>query len=108
MQGKNVLYYNTKIDFRSVSQLRQLIVQLDAVINELHSSALAAVGSGNISEYELDTGQTKTRIRYTSVKSVTESIEAFERLRQMYVNKIENATHGRVTQLVDQSNFRTR
>lgn len=106
MQGKNALYYNTKIDFRSVTQLRALITQLDAIINELHTHALTVVSTGNIAEYELDTGQTKTRIKYNTVASVTSSIRAFEDLRQMYVDKIGNMQYGRVTQLVDQNNFR--
>lgn len=108
MIGKNTLYYNTKIDFRSISDLRALIAQLDEVINELHTNALSTVAGGNIAEYELDTGQTKTRIKYNTVASVISSIEAYENLRQMYINMIENKTFGRVTQLVDQSNFRTR
>jgi hypothetical protein len=106
MQGKNVLYYNLQVDRRSVSQMRALISQLDAIIDELFTSALKSVQTGNLAEYELDTGQTKTRIKYTSVTEVTKSIESFENLRKLYLNQIENKVYGRTTQLVDQSNFR--
>lgn len=106
--GKNVLYYNIKIDRRSPAQIQALIAQLDTIIDELFTKALASVGTGNIAEYELDTGQTKTKIRYTSTKSVTESIQSFEALRETYLSILENKCFGRVTQLVDQRNFRTR
>ena len=108
MQGKNVLYYNLKVDLQSVSEIRALISQLDAIINELLLTALKSVQTGNKAEYELDTGQTKTRIKYTSVTEVTKSIQSFRDLRQMFVNEIENKVYGRKTQLVDQSNFRKR
>lgn len=106
--GKNVLYYNIKIDRRSPAQIQALINQLDAIIDELFLKALTSVSTGNIAEYELDTGQTKTRVRYTSVTSVKDSIQSFESLREMYVSMLENKCFGRVTQLVDQRNFRTR
>ena len=106
MQGKNVLYYNLKVDRRSVPQMRALVTQIDAIIDELFSNALKSVSTGNYAEYELDTGQTKTRIRYNSVQSVTDQITSFENLRTLYLNQIENKTMGRQAQLVDQSNFR--
>lgn len=106
--GKNVLYYNCKIDFRSAQDLRNLINQIDAIINELMANALNSVSSGNIAEYELDTGQNRTKIKYTSMNAVMASVENFERLRQMYITKLENKLYGSRTQLVDQSNFRTR
>lgn len=108
MQGKNVLYYNLKVDLQSVSEIRALISQLDAIINELLLTALKSIQNGNKIEYELDTGQTKTRIKYNSVTDVTKSIQSFRDLRQMFVNEIENKVYGRKTQLVDQSNFRKR
>lgn len=101
-----VLYCKLNFDTRSVSDLRAIIAQLDAIISELLTTALTSVTQGNMAEYELDTGQTRTRIKYTSVSSVTKSIEAYEALRQVYINKIEQMTGGRVTRLVDGKNFR--
>ena len=67
MQGKNVLYYNTQLDLRTPAGLRQLIAQIDSIIQELLSNAPAIIANIGIAEYDLDTGQTKTRVRYNSI-----------------------------------------
>lgn len=104
--GKNVLYFNCKIDLRSVTQIRTLIAQLDNVINELSTNAMESIAKVGVAEYELDTGQNKTRVKYKSTDDVVTVMMRYEKMRQFYINKIENQTFGRVTQLVDQSNFR--
>lgn len=106
--GKNVLYYNIKIDNRSVAKMKELIAQIDTIIDELFTNALQSISTTGTAEYYLDTGQNKTHVKYRSMKEVKDSIAEFENLRDMYINRIENKTFGRVTQLVDQSNFRTR
>ena len=75
MQGKNVLYYNTQLDLRTPAGLRQLIAQIDSIIQELLSNAPAIIANIGIAEYDLDTGQTKTRVRYNSIAQLTNSIE---------------------------------
>lgn len=106
MIGKNVLYYNTKLDLRTPNDLRQIIAQFDSIINELLTVAPTLIANVGIAEYDLDTGQTKTRVRYNSMQQLTSSIKSFEDLREFYQNKLENLCVGRVTQFVDQSNFR--
>lgn len=106
MIGKNVLYYNTKLDLRTPNDLRQIIAQFDSIINELLTVAPTLIANVGIAEYDLDTGQTKTRVRYNSMQQLTSSVKAFEDLREFYLNKLENLCVGRVTQFVDQSNFR--
>lgn len=102
----NVLYCKLTVDNRSATSLRAKIAEIDTLINTLMTSALTSVTQSNMAEYELDTGQTKTRIKYTSTSSVMQAIEDYERLRTMYVNKIEQLTGGRVTRMVDSKNFR--
>lgn len=106
--GKNVLYYNVKINTQNVSEIKALIAQIDVIIQELMVGALASIRNLGTAEYYLDTGQNKTLVKYRSMKEVKESIVEFRDLRQMLVNDIENKCFGRVTQLVDQSNFRNR
>lgn len=106
MTGKNVLYYNTKLDLRTPNDLRQIIAQIESIQNELRTMAPSLIANVGIAEYDLDTGQTKTRVRYNSITQLTNSIKAFEELRKFYLNELEILCVGRVTQFVDQSNFR--
>jgi len=99
----NLLVYKIPTDTRNRAQILALIAQIDAIINELMTTAMKSVSTGNHAEYELDTGQTRTRVKYTSVSSVIKSVEDFERLRTYYMNKI-NGTTGMV-RLVDGRNF---
>lgn len=101
-----ILYFKLPVNYRSNSSIRQKIAEIDALIDELMTTAMKSVQSGNHAEYELDTGQTRTRVKYNSVSSITTAIEDYEKLRQMYVNKL-NKTTG-VVRLMDEKNFRRR
>lgn len=106
--GKNVFYYSERIDTRKPSDIVRVIGQIDAILDELFNTAMKTVMQGAVAEYELDTGQTKTRVRYTTVKSITDAIDAYEKLRSLYVSKLDALSNGRSVQLVSQNNFRTR
>jgi len=102
----NIIIYKLDVNLRSNASVIAKIAEIDALTAELMTTAMKSVLSGNFAEYELDTGQTRTRIEYTSVASVTKSIKDFEDLRQMYVN-ILNKTTG-VTRLMGENNFKYR
>lgn len=78
------------------------IAKIDIIIDSLYNVALLSVAQGDTMEYTLDTGQTKVSKKYTSPKEVTDAITAYERIRQMLVNKIQS----RVVRLIDSKNFR--
>lgn len=78
------------------------IARIDAIISSLMTTALTSVQTGNMIEYELDTGQTRTRVIYSKVAEVTSAIHEYEKLRQFYENML---TPKRV-RLVDSKNFR--
>ncbi len=101
-----LLVYKIPTDTRSRAQIMAFIAQIDAIINELMLTAMKSVQSGNHAEYELDTGQTRTKVKYTSVASVAQSIEDYERIRKMYENKLNGSTG--VVQLMDSRNFNRR
>lgn len=101
-----ILICKLPVNYRSDSSLRAKIAEIDTLIDELFTSALKSVQNGNIAEYELDTGQTKTRIKYSTVSSITQAIESYENLRQLYINKL-NRTTGSIV-LVGANNFRRR
>ncbi|MBL4809478.1 MAG: hypothetical protein JKY43_05410 [Phycisphaerales bacterium] len=98
--------YFFKIDSngRTPVQIKNKIAQIDALLDSLFTTALTSVGNGNIVQYKLDTGQTKTDVTYSSTSSVTDAIEKYENLRQRYVNMLS----PRVVKMMDSRNFRRR
>lgn len=84
------------------SMIISRIQQIDAMISSLLTTAMTAVTTGNIAEYEIDTGQTRQQVKYTSVESVAKSIEEYQRLRNMFANMLS----PKVVRLVDSKNLR--
>lgn len=102
----NILIYKLPVNYRSDATLIAKIAEIDAIIDELMTAAMKSVTQGNIQEYELDTGQTKTRIKYSTVSSVAQSIQDYETVRQIYVNKLNRSTGA--VRLMGENNFRNR
>jgi len=99
---ENVNFFKLPTGAQTREQICAKIVLLDAIIDSLYTTALVSVGTGNMSEYEIDTGQTKQRVRYTTTESVVKAIEGYERLRQMLQNKLQ----PRSFRLMDSKSFR--
>jgi hypothetical protein len=95
------IYESAAIYIDSCTTLRGKITAIDNVIAALNTSALKAAATGNITEYSLDDGQTKIKATYRSPIEVSNSITAFEGIRQRYINQL----NGRVVQLRDGKNF---
>lgn len=83
------------------SDLRDKIERINTIITALEDTALKAAANDNISEYSLNDGQTVIRTVYKGADAVLRSIEAFEKIKQMYVNRL----NGRTFRLVDGKNF---
>lgn len=96
------LYFKCDVSLRSNTAIRTKIEQLDALIDSLLTTAMTSVSNGNIAEYEIDTGQTRNRVKYSTTDQVVESLRLYENMRQFYANKL---TSG-VVRLVDSKNFR--
>ena len=71
---------------------RERIVAIDAVIDALINTSLDAAGSANMMEYDLDDGQSKIKTMYRSPDEITKAIFAFEKLKEMYINKLNKRT----------------
>jgi hypothetical protein len=96
-----VTFDSADIYIECASTLKDKITRIDAVIDGLLSSALKSAATGNVAEYSLNDGQTQIRSMYRSPKEVQAAIEAFEGIKQLYINKL----NGRVMRLVDSKNF---
>ena len=78
------------------------IEKIDAIIAALEDTALQSAGNDNIEEYWLDDGQSKIKTSYKGTDQIFKSIIAFERMRQIYVNRL----NGFVVRMVDSRSLR--
>jgi hypothetical protein len=96
-----VVYERADIYIQSCTTLKDKITAIDNIIDALFATALKAAAGDNISQYMLNDGQTIINATYKGVHQIQASIAVFERLRQMYINRL----NGRVIRLVDSKNF---
>jgi tetrahydromethanopterin S-methyltransferase subunit B len=90
--------------FDDATTLQERIAKIDTLIDSLLDVALVCITQGNIAEYEIDTGQTRNRVKYNSQAQIMASIDAYDKIRQKYINKLT----PRKVRLVDSQNFRRR
>lgn len=98
----NVVYDSALIYLSTATSLRDKICKIDAIIDALLLIAAESAETDNITEYSLDSGQTKIKTEYRGASSVFASIQNFEKLRTYYINKL----NGRGFRLMDSKNFR--
>ena len=95
------IYLSSAIYIQSQTTMVAKLDAIDAIINALMLSAATAATKDGIEEYWLNDGQTQIKEKYRSTEAIMKSIEAFERLRQMYLNRL----NGRMVRLMDSKNF---
>ena len=97
-----VVYDSASIYIQSSTTLCEKIEKIDAIIAALEDTALQSAGNDNIEEYWLDDGQSKIKTSYKGTDQIFKSIIAFERMRQIYVNRL----NGFVVRMVDSRSLR--
>jgi hypothetical protein len=102
MNGSEIKFFRIDSGARTRTEILAIIAQIDALISSLYSTAIQSVANGGTAEYEIDTGQTKQKVKYTSTESITVAIQGYEKLRTMMENKLQS----RIVRLVDEKNFR--
>lgn len=83
-----ILYENLDTNFESCTSIKAKIAKIDGIINALLTTALTSVQKGNKIQYTIDDGQTKQTVIYSKVTDITDAINAYERIRQIYANKL--------------------
>ena len=92
------VYYDTAaIYIDRPASLCDKIERIDTIIDALLTNALVSAGKANIEEYSLNDGQTVIREKYRSSVDIEKAIFAFEKVKQVYVNRL----NGRMVRLVD-------
>ena len=80
------------------------VKRIDAIIVALLTLAEGSAGKDDVVEYMLDDGQTKIRTQFRGMSSILKAIQDYEKLRQMYLNRL----NGRIFRLVDSQSVITR
>lgn len=97
----HVRYFKIADGGQTQEEIDAIIASLDAIIQELLKTALRGVTQADIAEYDIETGQTVQRVKYSSQETLLKSIEGYKRLRQLYANR----TLNRKIKLVDSKVF---
>ena len=96
-----MIFTSAREYIESCSSLQAKITAIDSIITALILTSTTASETDNINEYWLNDGQTQIKTIYRGVNQIQSSIQAFERLRQMYINRLT----GRVSVLMDSKTF---
>lgn len=96
------IFFRLNTGARNSAEIRAKIVQIDAIIESLFTTALISVGNADIIEYEIETGQTKTKVEYSTPGQVTAALKVYEQMRVYY----QNLLTPRVVRLMPNNNFR--
>jgi len=91
-----MIYLSETLYIESGTSLRDKVTKIDALITALEDIALNSAGNMDIEDYSLDDGQSKISTTYRDIDSIIKAISDFEKLRQMYINRI----NGRIVRLL--------
>ena len=100
--SNKIIYFKIPTCNQSREQIVAKIAKIDEIIDSLMDTALVSVGNANRVKYEIDTGQTKQIVEFTTPKQVTDALDMYEKMRQRYQNKLIPRTF----KLTDHKNFR--
>ena len=95
--NSSVYYDSAAIYVDSATKICDKIVKIDLILDALLTNAMIAAGDDNIREYSLNDGQTIIRTEYSGTDSVMKSYQSWEKIKQIYVNRLD----GRMVRLVD-------
>lgn len=100
MEG--ILTFKIGTGSRTREQICERIAEIDGILDVLFTTALTSVANAGIMEYDVDTGSgLNQRVKYSTASQVTTAIKEYEKIRQMYQNKLM----PRMTRLSDSKNF---
>jgi hypothetical protein len=97
-------YSSASVYIEQAQDLKDRIAKIEKVIDALYTAAESAAENQDITSYSLDDGQTSISAQYRNPDQAFKAIEHFERLKQMYINKL----NGRRTRLIPGDNFKGR
>lgn len=105
--SSNIIYTSLPSLLESCSTIQTRIAMIESILDQLSTAMLTAASTAHYEEYRLDTGQTKTEIKFKGMNEITLAYNALVmRLDREYA-KLGARVNGRVFRLVDGKNFRS-
>lgn len=103
--SSNIIYTSIPQVLGSCSSLQQQLNLINTILVGMLNAISTATSTGQFTEYKLDTGQTKTEIRYSTLQSLQTAYEQMFRTKQMVLAQLNANRQGRVFQIVPAKNF---
>jgi len=101
----NVIYTNIPQLLLSCTSLKAQRDMMEQILMNMLVAINTATATGQFEEYKLDTGQTKSEIRYRDLAQLQKAYEAMFRSWQTLNNQLNYNRTGRQFRLVDGKNF---
>lgn len=99
------IYVSEQAYIESATTIQEQIVKIDAIINGLLDSAIKSATTGHMESYTLDSGQSKITTVYRDLESIQATVQKYQKLKDLLTQTLNNNCFGRVTRLVDSTNF---
>lgn len=100
----SVLYFEADVNLESCTTITEMIAKIDAIILALLTTAMKSVTNGHRVEYSVDTGQTKQKVVYSDVNTITKAIEGYRKIRAELLFELNGGEYRNV----DSRNLRGR
>lgn len=103
--ASNTIYVSIPQILTSCATLEARIAMLDQILNGMELAILTATTTGSFEEYKLDTGQTKSEIRYRDLSQLQKAYTGLFNFQQQLLNRLNYNRTGRQFRLVDGKNL---
>lgn len=101
----NTIYTSIPQLLLSCTSLQAQKAMVEMILMNMLVAINTATSTGEFEEYKLDTGQTRTEIRYRSLDQLQKSYSAMLKSYQQLNNMLNINKQGRQFRLVDGKNF---
>lgn len=82
------MVFTETLYIESATGLTERLARIEQIIEALELRQIAVIGNSDVEEYQLNDGQVNIRTIYRSAESIAAAIEAYEKLKQKLLNKL--------------------
>jgi hypothetical protein len=100
-----IVYTSISQYLETADSIKAKIDRLDTIILSMMDALARGVLNGEKGGYRFEDSQVKIETEYRDQNAMVKTIEALERLKEMYRVIMEKNANGRMTRLVDSKNF---
>lgn len=103
--SSNIIYTSIDQVVSSCTSLEQQLAMIDMILINMLTAINTATTTGQFQEYKLDTGQTKSEVRYRSLLELQKAFQGMSKTKEMIMAELNKNKTGRVASLVGAKNF---